>query len=267
MLFAGIDVGSKSTDAVIINERLEIVSFSVVETGAEHREAAKEALYSVCTSAHCDVNDLDYVVGTGYGRKNINITKSQFTEISCHAKGAYLLFPDATTVIDIGGQDSKVISLGENGVVKDFLMNEKCAAGTGRFIEAMAKIMQVEVDEMGPLSLEGENGMHISSVCTVFAESEVISKIALGGNRQDIIVGIHNSACDRVIGMVRRLGQGSVVVMTGGVAKNCGMVTILENRLQTHLRIPDDPQIVGALGAAYFGWEKKNNNFQKASVL
>jgi predicted CoA-substrate-specific enzyme activase len=256
MLFSGIDIGSQSTDVVIVSDTKEIVSHVIAYTGVSHLKTAQKAMHKACLSLGCEPQDISYTVTTGYGRKNIPQSDSHLTEISCHAKGAYFLFPEATAVIDIGGQDSKVISLDARGGVKDFVMNEKCAAGTGRFLETMARIMEIDVSVMAEYSLKAKKASTISSTCTVFAESEVISKIAMNEEKADIIYGIHISACKRVLMMCRKLGIGSKIVMTGGVAKNLGMVRILERELETGLLIPEEPQIVGALGAALFALEK-----------
>ncbi|RLB74434.1 MAG: 2-hydroxyglutaryl-CoA dehydratase, partial [Deltaproteobacteria bacterium] len=186
----------------------------------------------------------------GYGRLRISFADKEVTEITCHAKGAHFLFPGTRTVVDIGGQDSKVITLDEEGNVTDFVMNDRCAAGTGRFLEVMAGVLETDLENLGRLSLQAKKGVSISSMCTVFAESEVISLIADGHRREAIIRGVHESISKRIFRMTKRLRLRAEITFTGGVAKNRGMVKALEELFRTRLNIPQEPQIVGALGAA-----------------
>lgn len=255
-MYAGIDIGSQSTDVVIIDSNREIVSYAIHHTGAYHKKIASDALNDACKKIGIKPDSLKTIVGTGYGRKNIDVANHQLTEISCHAKGVNYLYPDVRTVLDIGGQDSKVIKIDENGNVCDFLMNEKCAAGTGRFIEVMARVMEVDLDEFSKLGLEADKLVELSSVCTVFAESEVISSIAEGEKKEDIINGIHNSICNRVISMMERLGLENDFAMTGGVAKNIGFTELLARKIGCKIHLAEEPQIVGALGAALFAYER-----------
>ena len=197
-----------------------------------------------------DVGQIGRVVATGYGRIAVPFASKKVTEITCHARGAYHLFPQTRTVIDIGGQDSKVIRLGKDGRVVDFVMNDKCAAGTGRFLEVMARALEVSLEDMGRLSDLARERLTISSMCTVFAESEVVSLIAEGHPKEDIIRGLHDAVSERVAGMAERVGLENGVTMTGGVAKNAGVVRSLEERLGVKISRPEEPQIVGALGAA-----------------
>ena len=257
-MYAGIDIGSQSTDVVIIDDKKNILSYSILYTGASHQEVADKALLEACSSINCDVGEIKCVVGTGYGRKNIKNAIHQVTEISCHAKGANYFFPNVRTILDIGGQDSKVIKIDSDGKVLDFLMNEKCAAGTGRFLEVMARVLEVQLADFGELALASKEQVELSSMCTVFAESEVISKIADGKKKEDIINGIHNSICDRVGSMIERMKLENDFAMTGGVAKNKGIVNTLKMKLITEVNVPNEPQIVGALGAALFAYEKSN---------
>ncbi|MGQ9630143.1 MAG: acyl-CoA dehydratase activase [bacterium] len=254
-LVAGVDVGSLSADAVILNGSGEIVAYSVIPTGADSRAAAQRSMDEALRRAGAKMEDVSYIVATGYGRINIPFAHKRVTEITCHGRGALFIFPDAHTVIDIGGQDSKVIKLDEGEVI-DFAMNDKCAAGTGRFLEVMAKALEVNLEELGRLALIAKNGVTISSMCTVFAESEVVSLIAEGHPKEDIIRGLHEAIAGRILGMCRRVGVNEAVVMTGGVAKNPGMVRALEERLKLKIKIPPEPQIVGALGAALIAREE-----------
>lgn len=255
-IYAGVDIGASSTDVVLIDEGRRILASYVRSTSPIHWQSGEQALLAACEQGGYQAEDIVYVVGTGYGRKNVKAATCQITEIACHAKGACYCFPDTRTILDIGGQDSKAIKVNENGNVVDFAMNEKCAAGTGRFLEAMSRALAVELEEMGPLSLHCTRDVRLSSVCTVFAESEVISKIAEGEKVEDIINGIHHAICDRTLAILERVKAEPSLVMTGGVAKNLGIVRLLQGKLKYEILLPEEPQIVGALGAALFALEK-----------
>lgn len=248
--FAGIDVGSLSSDAAIIGQDGDLKGWSVTETGAHSTNAAEAALDAALDMAGLTRNDLSFVVATGYGRAAVPVAGKKITEISCHALGAHALFPDVGTVIDIGGQDSKVIRLGEGGKVADFVMNDKCAAGTGRFLEVMAAKLGVGLDDLGRLSLAAGGEVSISSVCTVFAESEVVSLVAKNHPIDQVIKGLHRSVVNRVAAMTGNVGIKPRVIMSGGVAKNAGVVALMSERLGVDISVPPEPQIVGALGAA-----------------
>jgi predicted CoA-substrate-specific enzyme activase len=203
------------------------------------------------------VGDLDYVVSTGYARENIEFADRTATEIICHARGAHFAMPSTRFIIDMGGQDSKGIEVSLRGDVVNFAMNDKCAAGTGRFLEVMAHILQVEsMDEMGPLALESRDPCSISSTCTVFAETEIVVLRAKGKDRRDLIAGVHKSAASRVAAMILNLDCAPDCVFTGGVARNIGMKKFLEAELKKELLVPDNPQIIGALGAALIAREQ-----------
>jgi predicted CoA-substrate-specific enzyme activase len=249
-IFVGIDVGSLSTDCVLINEREEILSYSITETGANSTDAAEKSFEEALARAGLQRDRVKGVVATGYGRISVPFADKKVTEISCHGLGAFKLFPDTRTVVDIGGQDSKVIQVGPGGKVLDFTMNDKCAAGTGRFLEVMAAKLKVPLDEMGPLSLRANGEVRISSVCTVFAESEVISLVARNHPKEEIIRGLHRAIVNRVWSMVKTVGVKREVTMSGGVAKNRGVVVLLEEKLGRPIHVHEEPQIVGALGAA-----------------
>ncbi len=255
MIAAGVDIGSLSTEAVLVKDG-RILSYSVLLTGADSRKAARKALDQALSSAGRRQEEIAFTVATGYGRTNLPFADLQVTEITCHARGALYFFPDTRTIIDVGGQDSKAIRLDDQGMVVDFAMNDKCAAGTGRFLEVMARALEVEVEELSDLAARAERAAPVSSVCTVFAESEVVSLIGQGVARPEIARGILNSVADRVLSMAKRIGLVPPVTMTGGVAKNKGVVQALESRLGTKLRIPDEPQIAGALGAALIAESK-----------
>ncbi len=252
MFVLGIDSGSTSTNSVLLNEKKEIVAFDVIRTGAKSTDSAQRILDATCQKANLSRQDISCIVSTGYGRVSIPFADKNVTEISCHGKGAHFLNPSVRTILDIGGQDSKAIRLNDAGEVVDFVMNDKCAAGTGRFLEAMARTLEIEIDTLGPLSLQSRGTVEISSMCTVFAESEVISLIAQNKETADIARGVHIAIAKKSIGMLRKVGLEEAVMMTGGVAKNAGVVAVLEELLHTKLILPKEPEIVGALGAALY---------------
>lgn len=251
MYTCGIDVGSVSTEVVILNSKNgKIESYIIIPTGSDSKNAARKALEDSLAGIGLSDKDIKAIVATGYGRINIPFADKNITEISCHARGAVSFFPDLKTVIDIGGQDSKVIKLeGVNPI--DFLMNDKCAAGTGRFLEVMAKALEIDLEEFAHIFLKTDKKVDITSTCTVFAESEIVSLIGHGVDKNRIIKGLIYSIADRITSMVERVGLEEPVCMTGGVAKNLGVVKALEEKLGVKINIPDEPQITGALGAAY----------------
>lgn len=252
---AGVDIGSLTAKTVIVDGNRRILAHHIVSGGIVDAEAALTSLNNALRSAGLTRADLGGIVTTGYGRDLVRFGDRSITEISCHARGAHVFFPVARTLIDIGGQDSKAIAFEGSGVVRDFVMNDKCAAGTGRFLEVMARALRVELEEMGALGLQSHSPAHVSSMCTVFAESEIISLVAHGCPKVDIIAGVHESIGRRMVSMVKRVGLRQQVVMTGGVAKNAGVVRVLEKLLGTSILIPPEPQAVGALGAALFALE------------
>ena len=248
----GVDSGSLTAKAVLMDGDREIVSHSVIQMELVSEKAIQVAMESVLASAGRTLDDIAYIVSTGYGRRKLDFADRTITEISCHAKGANYLFPSARTVIDIGGQDSKVITVGSFGNATNFAMNDRCAAGTGQFLEVIARGLGVNVYEIGELSLQSQASLQISSTCTVFAETEAISLLAQGYSKVDILAAIHEAIARRVVGLVGRVGLHEPVIMTGGVAKNIGVVRALERVLGVSLTIPSEPQIVGAIGAALF---------------
>jgi predicted CoA-substrate-specific enzyme activase len=249
MITAGIDVGSLSTDVVLMRDG-EMLACAIVNTGAVARAAVERAFEQSLSAANLQPPDVEAIIATGYGRGNVSFADGQVTEISCHGRGAAWLAPSVRTVIDIGGQDSKVIRIDGEGNVVDFLMNDKCAAGTGRFLDVMALRLELELEDLGLEDLQAAGAAQISSMCTVFAESEVVSLIARGVPRPEIVRGLHRSIAGRTAGMANRLGLAPEVMMTGGVAKNRGVVRALSESLGTGIAVPPEPQIVGALGAA-----------------
>jgi predicted CoA-substrate-specific enzyme activase len=255
MYTAGIDIGSVSTEIVVMRDGKFFTS-SIAATGSSSKRAAEELFERTCIENRLKREQFDFIVTTGYGRKSTDIGDTVVTELSCHARGAWYLDSGVRTVIDIGGQDSKVIKVDNNGKGLDFIMNDKCAAGTGRFLEVMARALEVDVQEMGEIALGAQEGVAISSMCTVFAESEVVSFIAEGCPREKIIRGLMDSVATRVSSMVHRLGIESKVMLTGGVAKNKGVVQAMREKIRMEIVVSEEPQIVGALGAALIGGDE-----------
>ncbi len=249
MPVAGVDIGSLTAKAVVLDGG-EVLSTSLTQTGHNSRVAGRRALDMALDSVGLDEGSLGLVVATGYGRTAADFAGERITEITCHARGANRTHPEARTVIDLGGQDSKAIAIDAAGKVLDFVMNDKCSAGTGRFLEVMASALEVELDDLGSLSLESDSPASISSVCTVFAESEVVSRVAEGVPKVDIIAGIHQAIASRIYAMAARIPINEALVMTGGVARNIGVVRALEERFGTDIVVPEMPQHTGALGAA-----------------
>ncbi len=249
--FAGVDIGSTMTKVVIMDGGL--VASVIGPTGPEHRKLANRVMEEALAKAQLSFNDISYVVATGYGRINVPFADKQITEITCHARGVGYLLPEVRTVIDIGGQDCKGIKLNDNGKVVDFVMNDKCAAGTGRFLEVTAEELGVSLEDMGRLSLEAKNRVEISSTCTVFAAQEVVARLSEGVPLADIIAGLHEAIATRIYGMVRRLKVEREVALTGGGAKNIGLVKALEAKLGFPALVPAEPLLTGAMGAALLG--------------
>ncbi|ADL07233.1 acyl-CoA dehydratase activase [Thermosediminibacter oceani] len=255
--FAGIDSGSTSTNAVIIDENKNIISYSIIPTGPRAVESASKAFEIALNNAGLSKKDIASIVATGYGRVSIPFADRIVTEITCHGKGAFFIDNAIRTVIDIGGQDSKVIRLDDSGNVVDFVMNDKCSAGTGRFLEVMARTLGVPIDEMAKVHKEVKENITITSMCTVFAESEVISLIAQNKDQRDIIYALNKAVASKAVSLVERIGRKGKYMMTGGVAKNWGVVHAIESKLGEKLIIPPEPQIIGALGAALISLEGK----------
>lgn len=249
---AGVDVGSTQTKAVIIDEAGIIVGRSLTDTGANVVQAAEFSYAEALKEGSIDEEEVEFVVGTGYGRYRVTFGNTQVTEISCHGRGAVHLFPNTRTVVDMGGQDTKAIAVTADGEISDFCMNDKCAAGTGRFLGAAAAALDIPIGDLGPLSLQGTKPIKISTTCTVFAESEVLAWIGKGKKIEDILLGVHKSIASRSAGLMRRVGVNSEVTFTGGVSLNEGMVRALEEKLEVKLNISEDCHYMGALGAALF---------------
>ena len=249
---AGVDVGSTQTKAVIIDEQRRIVARALVETGANVVQAAQNAFDTALQTGELREEEVEYVVGTGYGRYKVTFGNTQVTEISCHGRGAVHMFPATRTVVDMGGQDTKAISVSPAGEIIDFCMNDKCAAGTGRFLGAAASALAIPLNQLGPTALRGERPVKITTTCTVFAESEVLSWLGKGKKIEDILLGVHQSIAARSAGLLRRVGINEEVTFTGGVARNLAMIATLEERLGTKVNVSEESHFMGALGAALF---------------
>ena len=255
MYTAGVDCGSTSTNVVIIDEKKTIVSYATIPTGPKPIESASNCFRIALDKAGLDEKDIIHIVATGYGRISIPFADRIVTEITCHGKGAFFLDSSIRTVVDIGGQDSKVIRLDDRGRVSDFVMNDKCSAGTGRFLEVMARTLGISLDEMACISTPSKEDITITSMCTVFAESEVISLIAQNKDERDIVYALNKSIASKITSLIDRVGRKSRYMMTGGVAKNQGVVRIIENKLKESVVVPFEPEVVGALGAALISLE------------
>ena len=249
---AGVDVGSTQTKAIIINETSEIVGRSLIDTSANVVAAAENAYNEALKNSNIQEEEVEYVIGTGYGRYRVTFGNTQVTEISCHARGASHMFPNTKTVLDMGGQDTKAIRVNPRGEVLDFCMNDKCAAGTGRFLVAAAAALDIPLSELGNVAMQSERPVKISTTCTVFAESEVLSWLGKGKKIEDILWGVHLSIASRSVGLLRRVGIEEELTFTGGVTKNPGVIKALEQAIGSKLNISADSHYIGALGAALF---------------
>lgn len=256
MLVGGVDVGSTQTKAIVMDGSRRVLGRALIDTGGIVTAAAENAFAQACGSAGVDRSDVAYVVGTGYGRYKVTFGDTQVTEISCHARGGQYLFPRTHTVLDIGGQDTKAIKIGPEGQVLDFCMNDKCAAGTGRFLGAAAMALDIPLGELGPLALVAKNPVKITTTCTVFAETEIINWLARGKKVEDVLMGVHQAIATRSVSLLRRVGVEDEVTFTGGVTRNVAMVQILEEMLESHLNVSEEAHFMGAIGASLFALDK-----------
>ncbi len=257
MIYAcGVDVGSTQTKAVVLDESRKVVGTALISTGANVIKAAEKAFPIAVAAAKIRPQDVAHVVGTGYGRYKVTFGQSQITEIACHAKGAHAAFPKTKTVVDMGGQDTKIIRIGDAGEVIDFSMNDKCAAGTGRFLASAADVAGVDLSEIGPLALKGKKPVRLTTVCTVFVESDIMSYLAQGKKLEDVMAGVHRAIAARTVSLAARVGVEEEVTFTGGVTKNIGMVRALEEKLGCRINVSPEGHFTGALGGALFALEK-----------
>lgn len=282
MLTMGIDIGSRSAQCVILEDG-QLLTYGNIETGPDSTKtgyAAVEAavrrkdelwggyriqLPDVKTD-HLKIEEMDYIVATGYGRVIVPFAHGNITEISCHARGAHCFVPGVSTILDMGGQDCKGIRVNERGEVTNFIMNDKCAGGTGRFMEIIAAILQMPLPEIGPLSLESTEKIPFNTICAVFAKSEAVALMKKGTSKADILSGLHEAISSRVVALLKRVGIEEKFVITGGIAKNVGVVRKVEDKLNgMKATIPPEPQIAGAMGAALFALDRAKKKAAKKS--
>lgn len=262
MFFLGLDIGSTWTKTVLLDRDLNIAATLVKQTGPKHRKLAHKTVLELLESAHVALDEVAYLVATGYGRVNVPFADAQTTELTCHAKGVAYYFPDVGTAIDVGGQDAKALSIREGRLV-NFVMNDKCAAGTGRFLEVLAETLGLELDQLGPLSAQATDPATIGSICTIFAQQELVAQLSSGVPIHDVVAGVHHAVAGRVCRLARSMGVDGEVVLTGGVAKNNGFANAVEQHLQRPVRIPPDSFITGALGAAIVAAQKHDKALEE----
>jgi len=256
MIAAGCDVGSLTTKAVIL-DNTRIVGHALVRSSFNPEKTAAEVMDLALSTAGLSIKDIGFCVGTGYGRERIGFVGKAVSEIACHAKGAHWLLPSVRTIIDIGGQDCKAIRLDEKGNIARFVTNDKCASGTGRFLEVMAKLLGIELEELGRLSAQARDPVSLAATCTAWAQAEVIVHLNTNTSKADLAAGINSAMASRVAILAKSVGIEKDVCMTGGVAKNTGVVSAMEKQLNVPIRrLRVDPQVMGALGAAVFAREK-----------
>jgi len=254
LYFAGVDIGSTMTKVVLMDESNNLLSTIKGPTGPEHRQLANEVMRQALEQASLQINDISYIVATGYGRLNVPFADRQITELSCHARGVSSLFPNVRTAIDIGGQDAKCMKIA-NGRLTSFVMNDKCAAGSGRFLEVTAAALGIRLEDMGDISLQATKKIQISNLCTIFAQQEVVALLSRGEKLENILAGLHDALASRIAALARRLGIEPDLVLTGGVVKNTGMVRAMKESLGCEILVPEEPLLTGALGAAILAKE------------
>jgi len=264
--FAGVDIGSTMTKVVLMDTKGTILSVIKGPTGPEHRQLANEVMRMALEQANVPLEQVAYIVATGYGRLNVPFADRQITELSCHARGVSSLFPNVRTAIDIGGQDAKCMKI-RNGKLVDFVMNDKCAAGTGRFLEVIAATLGIKLEDLGTLSLKSTKKVSISNFCTIFAQQEIVARLSEGEKAEDIIAGMHEALASRVAALAHRLKIEPDVVLTGGVARNNGMVKAMMKSLDCEILVPPDPLITGAMGAAIMAKETYMKATAEGEVL
>lgn len=260
----GVDLGSTTAKAVIVNSAGEMVSSRIVQMGAVSREGVRVAMEAVLVDSGLTQSDIVRTISTGYGRRLVPGADKMFTEITCHARGAAALSPGVRLVIDIGGQDSKAIAVDDDGLVDRFALNDRCASGTGRFFDVLCRALEVDLSEVARLALAGSKDLEVSSMCATFAETEVISLLAQGADKADISASVHRAVAGRTLGLISQVGKAAPVVMTGGVAKNAALVKFLSEVLRQPIEVLDDPQIAGALGAALIARDEHLGNLSQS---
>jgi (R)-2-hydroxyacyl-CoA dehydratese activating ATPase len=253
--YLGVDLGSTTAKVVVLDRQGEIAAAEVVQMGAVSRTGCAKALDTAFAVAGVTRDDITGAIATGYGRRLVPGVDRTFTEITCHARGAAAMCPGVRLVVDIGGQDSKAILVDADGIAENFAMNDRCASGTGRFFEVLARAVECGIEELAELALAGEKELEVSSMCATFAETELISLLAQGERREDIAASVHRAVAARTVGLVAQVGRHTPVVMTGGVARNAAAVEALAKALRTEVVVPSSPQITGAYGAALLARE------------
>jgi predicted CoA-substrate-specific enzyme activase len=252
----GIDVGSTTTKGILLDSSGKIIAKSLMLTGASAVQSVEKTLRNISLSKDINLNGIP-MISTGYGRARVELAEKSVTEITCHSVGVHHINPDIRFIIDVGGQDSKAIRIGPSGRPEDFELNDKCSAGTGRFLEVMARVLEVSIDDLGPLALQSKKPSSISSTCTVFAESEVIGHIGAGESAADIAAGVHVSMVSKISALSKRVGVKEPVCVTGGVALNPAFRHHLSKQLGVDLWVPEEPQLTGAIGAAVIALEER----------
>lgn len=266
MYFAGLDIGSSMTKVVIVNDSEEVCAEFIGPTGAEHRRLAHEVMGEALRAARLVPDEIAYVMATGYGRINVPFADRQMSELTCQARGVFAIFPGVKTAIDIGGQDAKALKIGQGRLI-NFVMNDKCAAGTGRFLEVLAETLGVKLGDFGKLSLQAGGKVSISNICTVFARDEITSRISEGRAIADVIAGVHDAIAARVVNMTRRIRIEPELVFTGGVAADAGVVRAIAAHAGCPVSVPPNPFTTVALGAALLGREITRKTIEKGGAL
>jgi predicted CoA-substrate-specific enzyme activase len=263
---AGIDVGSTQAKAVVLNDQAQIVGEAILDVEMNMGTAAQQVFDLVVANAGLTADAIAFTVATGYGRYRVTFGDLQVTEISCHARGATAEFPHTRTVLDIGGQDTKAIRIGDAGEVMDFAMNDKCAAGTGRFLGAASFALELPLSDLGPLAMKATAPVKITTTCTVFAESEIIGHLAKGHRPEDVLAGMHYAIATRCASLVRRVGLTPEITFTGGVSRNAAMVSLLQQVLGTPLNVSAQGHFMGAIGAALYALDHARSGSRQPHV-
>ncbi len=263
---AGIDIGAKSVKAVVIDEERRILGRAAVRTRPDFPAVAREALEAALAEAGMEGGEVDYVATTGFGRYNVPFRDLQITEVTCVARGAAYLFPESRCALDIGAQSTRAIRFAEGGKVREFMTNDKCAAGAGAFLERAARYLEVKLEDLGDLSLKADAPQPISSVCAVLAESEIINHVSAGQSVENIVCGVHHSLATRALTLLSRVRMEGPLVFVGGVARQAGMVKALESVVGGGVNVPARPDIVAALGAALLGLQRLERREQASAA-
>lgn len=260
MIVAGIDIGSSTSKGMVLRET-EMISFVLLPTGPQSEKMGSQVLMQALNRVGLSKEEVQYIIATGYGRVRVPFTNEVISEIACHAKGCHFIFPQVKTILDVGGQDCKAIRVDRKGHHIHFAMNDKCAAGTGRFLESMADLLKIELSEMGEIALQAARETTINSTCTVFAKSEVTSMMRHGIPREEILAGIHEAIATRIFHLLKQVRVERDFVISGGGARNRGLVKKIEEKVGMKALVPEEPQITGALGAALFAWERAQREY------